>query len=71
MSSHFINDPEHWRQRAAEMRILADSIDDPASKATMLRIAKDYDRLAERAEQRSRGVPHSAWDPARLYVDSN
>jgi hypothetical protein len=59
MSSHFINDPQHWLQRAAEMRILADSVEDPVSKATMLRIAQDYDRLAERAEQRSRAVLYS------------
>ena len=59
MPSHFINDPEHWRHRAQEMRVLADGIKDLASKETMLRIAKDYDRLAERAEERSGGAPHS------------
>jgi hypothetical protein len=53
MSSSFINDPQHWRERAAEMRKLADSMQDSASKQTMLRMAADYDRLAERAEART------------------
>jgi hypothetical protein len=53
MPSHFINDPEHWRHRAQEMRVMADGIKDPASKETMLRIAKDYDR---RQKGRKNGV---------------
>jgi hypothetical protein len=55
--SHFINDPEHWRKRAEEARKLADQMDDPDAKQTMLGIAKDYDRLAERAEHRAKGDP--------------
>jgi len=55
----FINDPEHWRQRAEEMRTLADGISDEETRATMLKIAEDYERLAKRAEQRARGLPQS------------
>ena len=51
-ASH-INDPAHWRSRAEEMRALAESAKDDAAKETMLRVAKDYERLAERAEKRS------------------
>jgi hypothetical protein len=55
MSPSFINDPKHWRDRAQESRDRAQQMDDPEAKATMLRIAADYERLAERAEQRARG----------------
>jgi hypothetical protein len=49
MATSIINDPEHWRNRAEEARTLADQMSDEASKQTMLRIAADYERLAERA----------------------
>ena len=58
MSSSHINDPEHWRQRAQDMRKLAQDVNDSAAKQTMLRIAADYDRLAERASLRSDGGKH-------------
>jgi len=55
MPASFINDPEHWRRRAEETRTIAEQMSDLQSKDAMLRIAKDYERLAERAEQRGKG----------------
>jgi hypothetical protein len=42
-----------WRMRAAETRALAEDMKEIEPKATMLRIADDYDRLAEWAEDNS------------------
>jgi hypothetical protein len=36
-----------WRMRAAEVRALADDMTETEPKALMLRIADEYDRLAE------------------------
>jgi hypothetical protein len=55
MISHFINEPDHWRARAEEARNLANQMNDPESKDAMLRIADDYERLANRAENRTAG----------------
>jgi hypothetical protein len=52
----FVNDPKHWRDRAAEMRVLAVSASDMNTMAIMLRLADDYDRLADRAAMRANGV---------------
>jgi len=59
MPASFINDPEHWRHRADEARSIAEQMSDSPSKEAMLRIANDYERLAERAEQRAKGSVQS------------
>jgi hypothetical protein len=44
-----INDPKHWRDRAVEMRALAEGMND------MIRLAEDYENLADRANAHSNG----------------
>jgi plasmid stability protein len=52
-------DAQHWRSRAAEARAVADKIADPESKRLMLEIANDYEKLAVRAEIRTKSPPQS------------
>jgi hypothetical protein len=54
-SPSYINDPEHWRSRAREARAIAEQMTDADSRSAMLRIADDYDQLAERAAARAAG----------------
>ena len=55
MTTSRVNNPEHWRDRAAEMRALARTVQDLEAIAIMNRLADDYDKLADRAGARSNG----------------
>jgi hypothetical protein len=41
---------EHWRLRAAEVRLEAETVLHPTAKRTLLAMAKTYDQLAAEAE---------------------
>src|SRR5215469_16054365 len=47
-TSQDVSDPKHWRDCAAQMRAMSDCTKDAETKATMLKLADDYDALAER-----------------------
>jgi hypothetical protein len=53
IASHSILDePKHWLERAEEARSIADQLSDPESRRMMMRIAEDYERLANHARRR-------------------
>ena len=58
MALQGLNDSKHWRERAAEMRVLSDGMNDQEAQRLMLKLANDYDKLADRAEDRAaRDIP--------------
>jgi hypothetical protein len=52
--SDLLNNARHWRDRAEEARALAEEMRDEFSRQQMLAIADGYDRLAKRAEERTK-----------------
>jgi hypothetical protein len=53
MHASHVNDSQHLRGRAAEMRASSKDLKDNNTAAVILRLAELYDRLADRAEVRS------------------
>jgi hypothetical protein len=47
-----LDDPAHWRRRAAETRQIARTVSDPGTKALLEVVAESYDELSARAERR-------------------
>jgi hypothetical protein len=45
-------DPRHWRERAERTRDKAEQFNMANSRDRLLKIAEEYDRLAERAAER-------------------
>jgi hypothetical protein len=52
MISRLLENAEYWHSRAVEARAIAEALPDEAAKNLMLGIAKDYERMAERAASR-------------------
>jgi hypothetical protein len=50
-----IHDPKPWLDRAAELRALSENMADVEARAIMLRLANDYEKLADRAEAQADG----------------
>jgi hypothetical protein len=48
-----LDDAEHWWSRAEETRTIAEIMTDAEAKRIMFDIAEGYDRLAERAAERT------------------
>ena len=48
-----VDDAEHWWSRAEETRTIAEIMTDPEARRIMFDIAEGYDRLAERAVERT------------------
>jgi hypothetical protein len=48
------DDPEYWRIRAKEARLIAGHMSLAEAKQAMLEIPATYERLAEMAQRRSR-----------------
>jgi hypothetical protein len=45
-----LDDPEYWRNRAAEVRALVHQVSSLEGKAIILRMAAEYEALADKVE---------------------
>jgi hypothetical protein len=67
-----LNDPKHWRDRATEMRVLAEDMRDADAACLMHDLANDYDKLADRAAERAKsGFDFSAPSPRSQIPKKN
>ncbi len=69
MTRQSTNDAKHWSDRVAEMRALSAEMKDFETRTLMLRLANDYDKLADRAEERAaRDRPGPRADSVRFHA---
>jgi hypothetical protein len=52
MTSKLLTNPQYWRDRAAEIKAIADRLANQEAKRTMQDLAISYEQLAQRAEER-------------------
>jgi hypothetical protein len=57
MRPHILDDMQHWRDRAAASRALAEQMSDAMARELMLLVASNYDRIAEQASDRAETQP--------------
>jgi hypothetical protein len=67
MRASYVNEPNHLRERATEMRASSKELKDNNTAAIVMRLADLYDRLADRAE--TRGNHSVQLDGAKLKED--
>jgi DNA-binding TFAR19-related protein (PDSD5 family) len=46
-----VNNPQHWRDCAEQVRAMVENVIDPGAKETLLKVAASYDDMAKKAEQ--------------------
>jgi hypothetical protein len=54
MTSNLLTNPQYWRDRAEEIRVLAERSVHTETKRMLETIVSDYELLARRAEERLR-----------------
>ena len=47
------DDPAHWQKRADEIRKLAETLSDANAREAFIKLAAEYDKLAQRAANRT------------------
>ena len=55
---------KRWRQKAEELRTIADQFTNPSTQQTMRRVAADYEKLADDGEARISGRPPASSEKA-------
>ncbi|HEY7245361.1 MAG TPA: hypothetical protein VH678_15940 [Xanthobacteraceae bacterium] len=54
-----IDDARQWRNRAEEMRVIADDMISVANRVVARRLADSYEELATRAEEQAKSKKHT------------
>jgi hypothetical protein len=55
MTSDLLTNPQYWRDRAEEIRVIAERSVHAETKRALEKLVSDYELLALRAEERLRG----------------